>query len=227
MGLTHQDRLIDMLDRATAMRPNRPEALRICRDVLAASEPALPHITARAWRVIGHTHLLDDDLEQAAEAYKESLRRAGVLGDATLTVHGLLGLGEVDQRRGLSVEALEHYGTVLVISESAPEFTSIWLIHNPLGNAHADLGELEEAHACYELCRETMGPDVAPRKAAIVLRNIGVAFAVGGALKSARRYFDEAARFWDRCEPCIGRARNLGNLGKLEVLLGRPERGRP
>lgn len=225
--MTPAERLTDLLDRATTMRSNRAEALRICRQVLEESEPALPHIAARAWRVIGHSHLLDDELDDASEAYKASLRRARVLGDAALTVHALLGLGEVAQRRGLSVEALEHYGAALAIAETIGDFPSTWLIHNHLGNAHTDLGENDAAQACYDLCRETMGPDVPARKAAIVLGNIGVAYAVRGRLGPARRYFEESARRWERTEPCVGRASNLGNLGKLEVLLDRPGRGLP
>lgn len=220
-------RLNQVLDRATALRSDRSQALRMCHDVLDEADPTWPHVAARAWRVIGHAHLLDDELDEAADAYKASLRRARALSDGGLAAHALCGLGEVAQRRGAPAEALEHFGSALGIAEVDPTFSSIWLIHNHLGNAHADMGEYEDAGRCYERCLTSMGPDVPARKAAVVLGNIGVALASRGELEPSRRYFEQAASRWATCGPSVGEASNLGNLGKLEALLGRPDVGLP
>ncbi|HJN76248.1 MAG TPA: tetratricopeptide repeat protein [Myxococcota bacterium] len=108
-----------------------------------------------------------------------------------------------------------------------PGFESAWLIHNHLGNVLNALGDRKAALTHYHRCRDQLDGKTPPRKAAVVLGNIGVVYALDGDLEQALAWFELAAMQYERTTPVAGTATNLGNIGKLYCLLDDPDRGIP
>ncbi|PIQ22899.1 MAG: hypothetical protein COW65_00540 [Cytophagales bacterium CG18_big_fil_WC_8_21_14_2_50_42_9] len=178
---------------------------------------------AQALNLVGYSHMMDGEYDQAMKYYYEALELGEQTGEMTIIAQSYLNLGVIHRKLNDPARAIQRYQHSLQYAVKAKDTLVISRVYNNLGNVYEDKGLYEKALELFKKAAKLQEKTNDKRMWGISLHNIGNVYTLLPQPEKGLPYLFKAISINNEIHNEISKITNFASVATLYELMGENE----